>query len=720
MEGRTVGPSMRVIAALVVCLVTLLPNTGMAYPRPSATHRLDVAQDGSAAEPQYAVSSSISGNARFVAFDHQAGNLVPGDVNQLTDVFLRDTRTGATELVSRTPEGLPAVGLGAMFAPGAPQTSFNATTIRYLSFDPAISRDGNFVAFTSYAANLVPGDVNLLPDVFLFDRRAGTVSLVSSGIEGKPSIDINGSFLPSTSGSGRFISFTSYAANIVEDDTNGTADVFVFDAKSDSTTRVSVTSSGDETQPCPTLLCVSMLDSEYPASSINDSGRYVAFDYLADDLVAEDENGDWDVFLHDREKRTTVRVSIPTNGEEAKTFKPDGTCARWGSSLVGSVDFDPIGRVISADGRYVAFVSNAYNLVPSDFNQSPLVAGVVCGGRSGTDVFVHDRNRGTTERVSVEPDGREINGLPSAVGQGWAETPSISGDGRFVTSMIFCTSCLGGSRSGETAYGPGPLNRRGSATRAHTAIYDRLTGEAHAAPVEPDSDTEAWGPTSSGEFPDISFTGRFVTFMLGFLNPERGIGDPGGRGFFRWDTGPVLGVGALKFNSARQAEFDAELPIPTGVTAEDESDTTSLLSDLQAASIIMRPAFHDVYLKVDVGGVPDVRTGIALPKAGHTELYGLRMSVDGIRYEIRAAAVGSRSEAGPSFGLFRCAAPIGCEEVSALRGGFGTTGNSIVVSIPFETLGIEGPTTLNDPVVFTGVGSYALGSLLDTDMLVLR
>jgi len=202
------------------------------------------------------------------------------------------------------------------------------------SWDPSISADGRYVAFFSHASNLVPGDTNGKADVFVHDRVTGQttrVSVASDGTEG------NGySWFPSISADGRYVAFESIASNLVPGDTNGVSDVFVHDRLTGQTTRVSVASDGTQGHSA----------SDHP--SISADGRYVAFESFASNLVPGDTNGKRDVFVHDRLTGQTARVSVASDGTQGN-----------GDSIYPS---------ISADGRYVAFVSGASNLVPGDAN----------------------------------------------------------------------------------------------------------------------------------------------------------------------------------------------------------------------------------------------------------------------------------------------------------------------------------------------------------------
>jgi len=309
--------------------------------------------------------STISADGRFVAFASDATNLVASDTNGFVDVFVHDRSTGVTERVSLDPSGAQANGD---------------------SRPRSITSDGRYVAFESNASNLVLDDTNRVDDVFVHDRSTGIterVSVDSSGAEGNSS-----STLPWISDDGRLVSFQSYAWNLVAGDTNEAWDIFVHDRVSGSTERVSVDSSGAEANG----------SSYVPVISAN--RRIVAFDSDATNLVAGETSG-WDIYVHDRITGVTERVSVDSSGVQGN-----------GISYYAS---------LSEDGRFVAFESGASNLVGDDTN--------------GTwDVFVHDRETGVTERVSVNPAGMEGN-APSGV-------PSISADGRFVAFLSDATNLV--------------------------------------------------------------------------------------------------------------------------------------------------------------------------------------------------------------------------------------------------------------------------------------
>ena len=172
---------------------------------------------------------------------------------------------------------------------------------------PALSADGRYVSFSSYAWNLVPGDGNNSGDVFVRDLQTGTTTRVSVGTGG---LQANGQspLGGSLSADARYVAFFSEATNLVAGDTNGAEDIFVHDRVTNETTRVSVDSTGAQADGM----------SEFAAISAD--GAVVAFDSPATNLVAGDTNGNWDVFLHDMASGETRRASIGTAGAQADGF----------------------------------------------------------------------------------------------------------------------------------------------------------------------------------------------------------------------------------------------------------------------------------------------------------------------------------------------------------------------------------------------------------------
>ncbi len=319
------------------------------------TTRVSVSSSGAQAEPRPdpfggSTEGAISASGRYVVFVSDAPNLVAGDTNRALDVFLHDRVSGATTRVSVGSSGRQANG--------------------YSEF-PAISADGRYVAFQSFASNLVARDTNRMTDVFVRDLRTGRttrVNLNSRGRQARCNLDSCESTQPALSAHGRYVAFQSSATNLVPHDTNRLGDVFVRDRRIGRTTRVSVDSHGRQGGRDRTNN-----GSNVPAISAN--GRYVIFHSADSNLVRGDTNRTFDIFVHDRRTGRTTRVSVGNDGRQAN-----------GENL-GPAS-------ISSDGRYVAFASLASNLVAGDANEI-------------TDVFVRDLATGRTILASLGDSGQQ-------------------------------------------------------------------------------------------------------------------------------------------------------------------------------------------------------------------------------------------------------------------------------------------------------------------------
>ena len=300
--------------------------------------------------------ATLSADGRWIAFDSEATTFAPSDTNAATDVFLHDRRNGTTSCLS--------LGLGG--APGDDHSTL-----------PSLSADGRFVAFQSFASDLVAGDTNGASDVFVRDVQLGTTERVSVGAGGLQANDFSAG--PSISGDGRFVAFYSAASNLVAGDTNARYDVFVRDRVTATTLRASVGPGG-----------VEPLDHCFDCA-LSADGRFVAFRSPATNLIASDTNPLEDVFVRDLAAGVTEIVDVDDAGLQSTGF------ARMPS--------------ISADGRFVTFLSSASGLVLGDTN-----------GLS--DIFVRDRLTSTTVRASVSST--------NAQGDNGCDTSSITPDGRYV------------------------------------------------------------------------------------------------------------------------------------------------------------------------------------------------------------------------------------------------------------------------------------------------
>jgi Tol biopolymer transport system component len=324
--------------------------------------------DGASRRPDFSTSGEL------IVFESSASNLAADPNGAVADIFERDLNTGATRLVSAAPDGSGANG-----------ASGSATVA---------SRTGT-VVFESAATNLGPRDTNGVGDIY---ARAGDgpiqrVSLTSGG--GEPDAR---SFEPDVSADGRFVVFTT-AAGLVPEDINGVEDVYIRDLAAGTTAIVSKGGNGPSRAP-----------------AISPDGLFVTYTSTATTLVAGDTNEVADVFLADLKFRRTQRVSVSTSGRQQ-------------NRAVEKPFF--IVSDVSRDGRYVAWDSDATNLVRGDTNRD-------------TDVFVRDVNTQTTERVSRTLLDRQADND--------SYFPSLSADGRFVGFSSYATNIWPHDRKGEDVF----------------------------------------------------------------------------------------------------------------------------------------------------------------------------------------------------------------------------------------------------------------------------
>jgi Tol biopolymer transport system component len=274
-------------------------------------------------------------------------------------------RTASSRIACGLAVALMAASAGSALAAAAPAlvtvttggVSANETTPQD---GISVSADGTLVAFASGSSNLVAGDTNGVRDVFVRNLVTGTTTRVTLGAGGQAN---GASSNARISADGRFVVFTSLAANLVAGDTNGVADVFERDLATGQTTRVSISAGGIQGNDA----------SGGAASGISADGATISFSSAASNLIAGDTNHSRDVFVWTRASGAVERASVAGDGSQAAAGASDASS-------------------ISADGRYVAFASSAPNLVAGDTNLA-------------ADVFVHDRVTGSTVRASVTASG---------------------------------------------------------------------------------------------------------------------------------------------------------------------------------------------------------------------------------------------------------------------------------------------------------------------------
>jgi Tol biopolymer transport system component len=437
--GRFGGGRLRRVGVVLALGAVLAAVAAGASAAPGLTEMVSVRSNGRQGDDISARFSPpvISANGLVVAFDSIATNLVSGDNNHVADIFVRDRARARTERVSVSSKGKQSDGL---------------------SRSPSASADGRFIAFESLAANLVDGDTNGVQDVFVHDRSTGATKLVSVGVDGAPA---NATSLgASISGDGRFVAFASDASNLTAGAVPFGRDVYVRDLVTGTTELVSVELAGQG-------------NGRSAPPDISADGRLVAFGSFSPNLVAGDTNDAFDVFVRDRAAGTTVRASVDSAGVE-------GNAASTRPRLSG-------------DGHFVAFGSEASNLVAGDTN-----------GRR--DIFVHDLASRTTERVSVDSAGNEANSQSDGPGirGGSSFGPDLSGDGRFVAFDSIATNLVAGDTN--TC---GPFYQSPAGACPDIFVHDRLTGATRRVSV----DSAGAQANAASTDPAISADGSVVAFF---------------------------------------------------------------------------------------------------------------------------------------------------------------------------------------------------------------
>ena len=369
--------------------------------------------------------------------------------------------------------------------------------------NPGVTADGRFVVFVSAADNLVTNDNNGAFDLFVRDRQLGRTILVSVNSAGTRSGN-GASHSPTISANGQFVVFESAASNLVTNDNNNAADVFVRDLVAGTTTLVSVNIGG--TAPG---------NSESTAPTLTPDGRYVLFTSRASTLANGDSNNALDLFVRDLVLGTTKLVT--RNYQNTASFA--GTYVIWDGN-----------RQISDDGRWVAFHSAAANLVPSDTNAK-------------SDVFARDLQVSTNHAASLNPAG-------TTLGNGNSQTASMDATGRFVvfqsvasnlspldtnansdvfrrnlisrTTRLASVNTNGVSSSSGSSFSP-VLSKQGNVAVFLSTANDLVAGDTNSAGADlfrRDFDADStmlvdWkvAPGTDTSVPALSADGRFVLYL---------------------------------------------------------------------------------------------------------------------------------------------------------------------------------------------------------------
>ncbi|MBI5680993.1 MAG: PD40 domain-containing protein [Methanobacterium sp.] len=383
---------------LIITLIFILTICGSVAAADNTTELVSV-NNSSIQGNQASDDPVVSADGRFVAFSSDADNLVPGDTNGYRDVFVRDRFLNITERVSISTSGQEG---------------------NYYSYEPAVSADGRYIVFTSFASNLVAGGVpSGQSQLYVRDRLLGITELLSISPNGSPGDGFSQS--GSISADGRYVAFISSSTNLMTTVTDGREEVYVRDMISSITERISVSNDSNTSGGCG-----------FPPS-ISGDGRFVAFVSWAP-LDGVDDS--WaDLFLYDRQLKTTTKIARQFNWDEGihifqTSLSDDGHYLAfvnrpfiiYGPPSIGDpnywqyynqniflfnrftgnikmvtvpytgalCNYESLEPSISSDGRYLVFTSYATNLVAGDDNNAP-------------DIFIFDQQSGEIQRVVESP-----------------------------------------------------------------------------------------------------------------------------------------------------------------------------------------------------------------------------------------------------------------------------------------------------------------------------
>lgn len=640
----------------------------------------------------------ISADGRHVVFVSSAA-LTAADTNAACDVYEYDRITHHLARVS-------------VSSAGGQSTASTVTGIASTAY-ASVSSDGRYVAFASDATGLVPTSLTnpLAWNVYVHDTRTGktvNASVSSSGSPGKTSgASIYGSYMPRISGDGRYVVFVSKAENLVPNDPSplGTEQIYRHDLRTGQT-----------------VLLPGTANCEWPTTDT--TGQLVAYSCGAGRVYVTD--------LRTGHGRLIVN---------AQSADPGSSCTEICDTYVGSIG----GSALSADGRYLVFISEAHGLVPNTANSN------VCsqpGMRdSADDVFVADLRTDRIRRVSVSSAGEEAywgaGGGDASCWQGGGginNGGAISANGRFVTfrsmTNFFAqdtgyTTYLYNALIGESGTTCGVLAAQTCPGDPDAYVYDTLTGSldwisttpnrgesrgswCRTFGSPPDGHNGQSAPVDSASYADaISGDGRFAAFTSCTTDLVPNDHTNQWEVYLR-DRGPVLGAGGLaasgRLSIAGRPGFARtgviSVPAPPGAGAVN----AVLGASLAETTVAYRANSQDLFVREGLRSMPAVGPVTA---SGSALLYGLAVTVGGVHYEVRVQRVLSPdydAAGGASFGLFRETSAGDWTKVATLRGGYGTTGEEVVFALPLADLGAQAGAQLSGLTAYAALGSYLTGS----------
>ncbi len=499
------------------------------------TERVSVSSSGAQSREGAYAGISISADGRYVAF--MSDGLVGGDTNNNGDIYVHDRLTRQTSLVSVNSQGIQGNGF---------------------SDNPAISADGRFVAFASDSTNLVAGDTNGRQDIFVHDRQTGQTwraSVSSNGAQGNN--DSGVLMLSAFSATGRYVAFQSMASNLVDNDRNGSSDTFVHDNLTGQTTRASVSSTG--------------MDGDTGAweLAISTDGRYVAFCSFDSHMVPGDTNNYPDIFVHDQVTGETTRISVSSSRTQGNEESREPS--------------------ISMDGRYVAFASDASNLVSGDTNHE-------------SDIFMHDRLTGQTERVSLSSNGAQSNGDSY-----W---PAISPDGRYIAFISYASNLVDGDTNNYC-----DVDNDGvyDDSCSDAFLRDRLTGQTFLISISSDGVQGNYGVNTIV----LSADGRYAGFTTWSSNLVPGDTNNQPDAFVR-DRGFITATFSISVTFPDLAITQSVTP---DVAAPGQPVTYTLAFSNTGESLAAGVVITDIIPGQLSGVTYQASPGLVITDSGHTPSY---------------------------------------------------------------------------------------------------
>jgi uncharacterized repeat protein (TIGR01451 family) len=521
-------------------------------------------------------AAALSADGNWVAFTSSATNLVTGqsDTNGTEDIFLWSRAGDATELVSRR-EGTT--------------TTTSASTSNSTIYNLDISADGALVAYITRATQLVAGqtDANGLADLFVYRRATGTNALVS-GSGGSATVASDGGCrVPVFSANGRWVGFYTTSSDIVPGvlDTNSSEDVLLYDSSTGAATLVSRRDAAapSDTAGGPSIVpqILGLGAGPTPLAAVSADGRYLVFQSASDRLISgqADRNlSGYDVFLYDRQAGVTTLVS-----------RAHGTATTTGNSTSQL-------PVISADGRWVAFISRASNLVAGQLDTT-----------TTDDIFLWDRQTGAMTLVSHTATNL-------AVAAGGVSSPVISADGSWIAYVSTATNLVAGQS--DILSSSLDVFHWSRATGANAVVSHRSTGLTL---------------TIGGSEPWISADGRFVAFLsLSSFVVAGQVDSNSVNDLFLWDrtTGGVILV-----SSGTASALTAVGASAPAMSADGNWIAFSSTSNAVISGVTDTNSQNDLFLWERATGAKRLmsRTAASATTAGNSFSLGVMLSADGSR-----------------------------------------------------------------------------------------